>query len=136
MMNATRLRVHRIRGETAREPSSLRPARGSAYGMTGGPRRPSWAPAFVTAAAIALLACGDKSATTEPPQPTNRPPVAVGRIPALILQSGEYAELNVAGYFSDPDGDPLTYALHTNSDPGFQSRTVSYESTPGTPRTA
>ena len=90
--------------------------------ITGWPRRvSSWEPALVTAAVVALVACGDESATTEPPQPpppTNRPPVAVGSIPAAVLESGEYAELNVAGYFSDPDGDPLTYALPTNSDPG------------------
>ena len=86
------------------------------YEMTGGSRRASsWAPAFVTVAAVALHACAE-SATTGPSQQTNRPPVAVGTIPALVLEYGKYTELNLTEYFSDPDGDPLTYALPANSD--------------------
>ncbi len=40
----------------------------------------------------------------------NQAPVAVGSIPALELTTGRSVELNVASYFSDPDGDALTYS--------------------------
>ena len=38
----------------------------------------------------------------------NRPPTAVGTIPAQTLtENGAVRRANLAGYFSDPDGDPL-----------------------------
>ncbi len=40
----------------------------------------------------------------------NRPPVAVDSIPAVDVVNGGMASLNAALYFSDPDGDSLTYA--------------------------
>ena len=40
----------------------------------------------------------------------NRPPRSIGTIPAQALtEEGAAWEVNLAGYFSDPDGDPLTY---------------------------
>ena len=39
----------------------------------------------------------------------NRAPTAVGTIPDQTLGVGETVMVNVAGYFSDPDGDALTY---------------------------
>ena len=40
----------------------------------------------------------------------NRPPTAVGTIPAQTLtEHGTVWRVNLTGYFSDPDGDPLTY---------------------------
>ena len=40
----------------------------------------------------------------------NRPPTAEGAIPAHTLtENGTVRRVNLAGYFSDPDGDPLTY---------------------------
>ena len=40
----------------------------------------------------------------------NRPPTAEGTIPAHTLtENGTVRRVNLAGYFSDPDGDPLTY---------------------------
>ena len=40
----------------------------------------------------------------------NRPPTAEGAIPAHTLtENGTVRRVNLAGYFSDPDGDPLAY---------------------------
>ena len=40
----------------------------------------------------------------------NRPPTAVGTIPPRTLtENGTAWRVNLSGYFSDPDGDPLTY---------------------------
>ena len=38
------------------------------------------------------------------------PPVAVGDIPRDTVEVGETATVDLTGYFSDPDGDPLTFA--------------------------
>ena len=53
-------------------------------------------------------ACGD--GTTEPAPPPNRAPLASGSIPTLTVTVGETVTVNVAGYFTDPDGDALIYA--------------------------
>ena len=46
---------------------------------------------------------------------TNRPPRAVGSIPARTLTVGSAAvSVNVAPYFTDPDGDALTYSASSN----------------------
>ena len=39
----------------------------------------------------------------------NRAPVAVGTIADRTIEVGEAVEVGLAGYFSDPDGDPLGY---------------------------
>ena len=41
----------------------------------------------------------------------NRPPLTTGSIPARILEVGETRIVELAGHFSDPDGDPLVYAV-------------------------
>ncbi|WP_420441528.1 hypothetical protein [Candidatus Palauibacter sp.] len=41
---------------------------------------------------------------------TNQAPVAVGTIPGSTLDIGGTSTIDVAGYFSDADGDELTYA--------------------------
>ena len=41
----------------------------------------------------------------------NRAPEPVGTIPALTVETGRTATLEVASYFRDPDGDALTYAV-------------------------
>ena len=49
-------------------------------------------------------------------QTANRPPVARGMIPDQEVDGGESVTVDVSSYFSDPDGDPLTYqALTSNS---------------------
>ena len=46
----------------------------------------------------------------------NRAPQPVGTIPAQTLQEGDGAiAVNVAAYFRDPDGDPLTYTAVSSS---------------------
>ena len=39
----------------------------------------------------------------------NRGPLAVGAVPAQTVAAGEAASLSLFGYFTDPDGDPLTF---------------------------
>ena len=48
-------------------------------------------------------------------QTPNRAPVAVGTIPAQTVNTGQTVRLDVASYFRDPDGDPLTYTVETSS---------------------
>ena len=81
------------------------------------------------ATAVALLltfatACGDgdgprtptaPTSPTTPTAPTNSAPVTSGSIPAQNLPPNESIRLDVAQYFSDPDGDALTYEA-TSSD--------------------
>ena len=51
-------------------------------------------------------------AATQP----NQPPVTVGRIPAQTLGVGSGAQtLDVSAYFSDPDGDTLSYQVSSNN---------------------
>ena len=44
----------------------------------------------------------------------NRAPTAVGAIPDRSVSVGGADTLDVSGYFSDPDGDALTYAVETS----------------------
>ena len=61
-------------------------------------------------AAMWAAACGgDGGIEPEPPPQPNRPPVATGSLPAQTMTAGESVQVNVAPFFSDPDGDPLTY---------------------------
>ena len=54
----------------------------------------------------------DIDITTDP----NNAPVAVGTIPAQSLTvGGTVATVNVSSYFSDPDGDTLTYTAGSNN---------------------
>ena len=64
-----------------------------------------------------IAACGDSGDGTSPVEPgaSNRPPAAVGTIPARTVTAGETVSVDVASYFSDPDGDPLTYEASTAS---------------------
>ena len=60
----------------------------------------------------------------EPPQPPQpRPPVATANIAPQTVNAGESVELDLARYFSDPDGDALTYRA-TTSDEGVAGATV------------
>jgi len=58
------------------------------------------------AAAVVTVAysCGE----TEPPP--NRPPLATGSIPAQELRAFDTVQVDVAQYFTDADGDQLTYS--------------------------
>ena len=69
----------------------------------------------VAAALVALsaVACGDGA--TEPAPTPNRAPLPSGSIPALTVAVGEAVTVNVAGYFTDPDGDALTYTATSSN---------------------
>ena len=55
--------------------------------------------------------------TTVPPIANNRPPRAVETIPAeRLVVAGRAAVVEVGDYFSDPDGDPLTYEVTSSDD--------------------
>ena len=45
----------------------------------------------------------------------NRAPVAMGTVPAQTVIVGETAQVDMATYFDDPDGDPLTYAAASSN---------------------
>lgn len=71
------------------------------------------------AVVVALLACGGD---TEP-EP-NRAPTVTNAIPDQLMTEGDTVTIDLASYFSDPDGDDLTYTV-TSSDPGVLSASVS-----------
>jgi len=71
-------------------------------------------------AGVAILwvaACGDAgSEVVSPPPVVNRSPAAVGTIPTQTVSVGEMAAVDVSSYFSDPDGDALSYtAVSSNA---------------------
>ena len=70
-----------------------------------------------------MVACGGDGGGTAPSD-DNRAPTPVGTIPAQTVTAGEIVSLDVTSYFSDPDGDALTYAAATSS-PAVASPTVS-----------
>ena len=53
----------------------------------------------------------------------NQPPRPVGSIPAQTIEAGDGATVNASAYFTDPDGDPLTYSA-SSSHPGIVSAEV------------
>ena len=57
-------------------------------------------------------------------QQPNRAPSAVGTIPAMTLAPGDTATVDASGYFTDPDGDALTYTA-TSSDSSVATASVS-----------
>ena len=71
---------------------------------------------FAVLALLALTAC---DALTGPP---NRAPMA-GQIPAQTVHVGERLDLDLAGYFTDPDGDSLTFAAESGH-PGLVAAEV------------
>ena len=74
-------------------------------------------------AVAASAGCGD--GTTPPdPEPQNRPPVATGAIPAQTVFAGDVVTVDLSAYFSDPDGDALTYSA-ASSDGGVATASVS-----------
>uniref|UniRef100_UPI003B02148C Ig-like domain-containing protein n=1 Tax=Candidatus Palauibacter sp. TaxID=3101350 RepID=UPI003B02148C len=45
----------------------------------------------------------------------NQPPVAAQALPALSLTTGQVSQLNLSQYFSDPEGDDLTFSVTTGN---------------------
>lgn len=65
--------------------------------------------------AVALVsACGDGSSPSGP-GPGNRAPVAQASIPPQRVDAGDTISIGVAPFFTDPDGDALTYAAATSN---------------------
>ena len=73
--------------------------------------------AALTACLVAVLAVaceGDPAAPSSPTPPPNRTPLPVGAIPPSQVGVGESIGLDAAAYFSDPDGDTLTYVAESS----------------------
>ena len=58
-----------------------------------------------------LTATQNVSVTVERP---NTAPMASGTIPAQVMEAGKEVSFNLAEYFSDPDGDALTFAASSS----------------------
>ena len=83
--------------------------------QSGGRAVSTW---FLCALLASLASCGGEPTVVvvpPPPPPPPVPPIQVGSIPAQIVNVGESAVIDVAPYFSDPDGGPLGYAVATSS---------------------
>ena len=61
---------------------------------------------------LPTLSCGDGS--TEPKPQPNRAPVVADAIPAQVVITGETTSVDLSRYFSDPDGDVLTYGAESS----------------------
>ena len=72
---------------------------------------------------LCMAACGGDESGTEPTD-DNQTPTAVGSIPEQMVIAGEIVSLDLTSYFTDPDGDALTYSA-TTSAPAVASPTVS-----------
>ena len=70
-----------------------------------------------------LTATQDIAVAVEAAPPPNRAPVPVGSIDARTVTAGETVSVDVAGHFSDPDDDALTYSAST-SDAGVATAAV------------
>ena len=81
---------------------------------------------IVLSAMVATLAwaaaCGDGG--TGPTPGPNQAPLVTGTIPAQTVPVGQMATVDVSGYFSDPDGDALSYAAES-SDAAVASVSIS-----------
>ena len=82
---------------------------------------------IVLSAMIATVAwaaaCGEGVTTGPTPEP-NQAPLVTGTIPAQTVPVGQIATVDVSGYFSDPDGDALSYAAES-SDAAVASLSIS-----------
>ena len=70
-----------------------------------------------------VIACGQGDGGTAPTD-DNSAPTPVGTIPPQTVTAGEVVTLDMTSYFSDPDGDALTYSAATSA-PAVASPTVS-----------
>ena len=78
-------------------------------------------PATIIPVLLTLVvgACSRDVLTPAIPDPEpNRAPVSVGSIPAVTVEVDGARRVDVAAYFSDPDGDALSYAA-ASSDPSL-----------------
>ncbi len=70
-------------------------------------RSSGWARPALAVLAVLALGCGDTGTSPE----GNRAPRPIGLIAPDTVVVGGSARIDVAAYFSDPDGDPLTYGV-------------------------
>ncbi len=73
-----------------------------------------------------VATCGGDGGTTPtpttpptpppPPPPANRAPTATGSIDAQTIPAGESVTVNVAGNFTDPDGNTLSFSAASSDD--------------------
>lgn len=78
------------------------------------PKRAGRATVTVTASDGSLTATQRFTVTVTDAVTRNQAPVAVGAIPAQTLAVGAVTPIRVADYFSDSDGDSLTYTAHSD----------------------
>ena len=69
---------------------------------------------FFMAALACLTGVAGCDGATEPTPAPNRAPLAIGSIPGLSVAAGDSARVDVSPYFSDPDGDALSYGAETS----------------------
>lgn len=74
----------------------------------------------VVRAAVALVvlwtaACGDGGTGPAPAPAPNRAPLASGSITPQTVAAGQTVTINVASYFTDPDGDALTFTAASSN---------------------
>ena len=62
-----------------------------------------------------VVHCGPWAKTSGNTGESNGPPVAVDNLEAIILQVGDTRDINMAHYFSDPDGDNLTFTAFSQN---------------------
>jgi len=72
---------------------------------------------------LSAAACGEES-TAPPTASPNRRPTPTSTIPPQELAVGDTLTLDAAAYFTDPDGDALTYSVET-SDAGVAAASLS-----------
>ena len=66
-------------------------------------------------AALFIVAGAFACDGTDPDPDPNRAPVAVGGIPPLTLTEGESYEVDASQFFTDPDGDQLSYSATSSN---------------------
>ena len=64
--------------------------------------------------AAAAYSCGDGGDAVVP-APANQAPVPVGTVPAQEVPATDTVTVDLAGYFTDPDGDRLVYSASTSN---------------------
>ena len=114
-------RVYRVGAPSpsaSRGGTTGRPLSGAETATSAGWRR-AGVFASVVLAALWAATCGDGGGgdpgPVAPPPAPNQPPAATGTIPARTLVAGESASVSVASFFSDPNGDALTYTATSSN---------------------
>jgi len=69
---------------------------------------------LVALVVLAAAACGDE-ATAPPTASPNQRPTPTSTIPPQELAAGDTLTVDAAAYFTDPDGDALTYSVETSN---------------------